>query len=467
MKRILTIVAAIILVASCLEQNAALQDTQSVRLVPVKFSAAPEMTRTTYSSGYVYWEESDKVSLFSGNDFATKTELSVVKVSENGAYADFEGVAAAGDSYIAIYPSAEVNTYDGQTSALTVAVPSEQVAVANGFMSGANVAVSISADNTLVFRNIGALVGVKFPELTASATSSVTLRAMKTETEYFGISGTSSVSLLSENGALLPVAGEGSDDYVTLYAPEGGFVEGVTYYMVVYPGEFAGFEVTLNIAGNTIVKSDMNPYTLERNATLTIGPDLSPSANLPADFIVTLDFNDGWPFVEPCVSADDQVGTGEFYTYQYRYEKDGVSTVANLEIAINSGPNATGNYFYDDDTEDGNGRALCWKYNSGSDNGYAYIKIPGIEGRYLKSVKTNHRSPAEGTVLITFQTGGFPSHASPNSYLNASPDVDTEFALPFKNVVLPIDGQHYCLRIREKNVELSKLVLEYSSTEPK
>ena len=48
------------------------------------------MTRTTYSNGYVYWEESDKVSLFSGNDYATETELSVVKVSENGAYADFE-----------------------------------------------------------------------------------------------------------------------------------------------------------------------------------------------------------------------------------------------------------------------------------------------------------------------------------------------------------------------------------------
>ena len=92
----------------------------------------------------------------------------------------------------------------------------------------------------------------------------------------------------------------------------------------------------------------------------------------------------------------------------------------SLKFAINSGVKQTSTYSYDNDVNDGNGQALCYKYNSGEDTGYGYIKFPVVEGKYLQSVALVHRTPvsedATGNDLkgfyFTLQKGGFPSSTS-------------------------------------------------------
>ena len=150
------------------------------------------------------------------------------------------------------------------------------------------------------------------------------------------------------------------------------------------------------------------------------GPAPSVPEGVAEELVVNLDFSVGWPFVEECVAEDSQNGTGEEYTYRYEYQQDGESSALELKFAINSGVKQTSTYSYDNDVNDGNGQALCYKYNSGEDTGYGYIKFPVVEGKYLQSVALVHRTPvsedATGNDLkgfyFTLQKGGFPSSTS-------------------------------------------------------
>ena len=113
--------------------------------------------------------------------------------------------------------------------------------VAQGFASGANTSVACSSDNSLEFKNVGALIAFRFESpADAAQTASVTFKAKTSvEGQYYGLTGSSTVAL--QEG--LPVASEGSADYVTVVAPEGGFECGSNkvYYAVVYPGAINGF----------------------------------------------------------------------------------------------------------------------------------------------------------------------------------------------------------------------------------
>ena len=194
----------------------------------------------------------------------------------------------------------------------------------------------------------------------------------------------------------------------------------------------------------------------------------------PGELTVSLDFRAGWPFVEPCVPEGSQSAEGEKYTCRYDYQVGGESCTLDLEFAFNSGPKQTGTYSYDADTDDGKGRALCYKYNSGSDTGYGYIKFPVVEGKYLQSVALVHRTPvpagATGNDLngffFTLQQGGFPSPASPNansSRVKAGEELLISFPMSSFDSEL---GQYYCLRVRFKNIEFERITLVYSDSQP-
>ena len=461
----ITIITLALLSMSCVREGSELSE---VNLVPVTFEAAPESTKTMYSDGDVLWEDSDAISLFSGENYSTKTSLTAASVDEDRLHATFRGLAAdASSSYIAVYPSSDANAYSG--SALTVNIPSQQTAVAGGFMSGANTSVAVSQDETLTFRNVGALVGVCIGASDAGS-SSVTLRTRKAETGFYGLTGSVSVRLDGD----IPVAAEGSSDYVTLLAPEGGFKAGSVYYAVVCPGSYNGFELDFIKDGKTVRKSDATSCTLERSSSVKIGPVYTLPGGVPEEVVVNLDFSQGWPFVESCTPEGSQVATGETYTYRYDYQEGEESRTMELEFAFNSGVKQAGTYSYDADTEDGNGRALCYKFGTGTDTGYGYIKFPVINGKYLKSVALVHRTPipagATGNNLngfyFTLQKGGFPSHATPNATsTRVKAGEELVIAFPMNGLVSDL-GQYYCMRVRFKDIEFERITLVYSDKKP-
>jgi len=472
------VLPALTLAASaCQVEEAAGPENTADELVEVNFTCVTGTdTRTVYSDGSVLWEESDRISLFSGEDFATKTELSLVSMNDAGKTAIFKGLASSGSSeFVAVYPHAEVNAY--AEGVLTVAVPSVQKGVAGGFESGSNVSVAVTGNDSdaglLQFRNVSALISFRFETAEEAAnTKSVTFKARKSQTAFWGLTGNVSVSLDEDS---VPSASEGSADHVTIEAPEGGFVA-KRYYAPVCPvGDCEGFQIVFtDLSGKQTVKNNATAFRLLRSQVVDLDclPVSYPS--LPERIELNLDFASGWPFVEDCVAAEEQIPAGEVYTYPYDYTgSQGDALSGGFQFAFNSGPKGNGTYSYDDSVDDGNGRAFCYSF-TGTDSGYGYIKFPVIEGRYLESVTIVHRTqiPSDATgndlngFYFTLQKGGFPSYEQPSATTaRVKAGDELLITLPFSTVT-PELGRHYSLRVRFKDMEFERITLVYSAKKP-
>ena len=356
--RYILAVAAIAAAASCAENIAPENPAADTEVLPENFElmefatsvddpmpnpesqpAASVASRTTYASRKVYWEEADKISVFSiGETETVKTEFGVKTLSDDRLTASFEGFAdAQASAFCAVYPHHADNAYDNGT--LTVNIPSEQTAVAEGFDSGANVSVAYSANNeerSFKFKNATSLLCIKFTdENDAANTQSITFKAKKSESEYWGLSGQAQLTLGAEN---VPVVSEGDEQQVTLLAPADGFVKDAIYYVPVYPvGECTGFVVTFtDLNGDDYTKTKNAPGSLDRNWLFNFGSIPAPYDTLPKEFTVEFDFsNSSWPFSGECNYVSSK---GETYAYTYTYEFNGKSMSAewNLKMGYKS-----------------------------------------------------------------------------------------------------------------------------------
>ena len=67
-----------VLCMSCAKQENTCGQSNGTDLVLTDFTAGFQpMTRTAYMDGRIYWESTDSIDLFSGQDLQIKTELSV------------------------------------------------------------------------------------------------------------------------------------------------------------------------------------------------------------------------------------------------------------------------------------------------------------------------------------------------------------------------------------------------------
>ena len=272
----------IVLAASCSEQIGNELVSESANLVKMTFSASmgEEVdSKTTYSGRKVYWEESDAITVFSvAENGVAKNVFSEPELLENRAVARFSGLAdASADAYYAVYPHAESNNFS--EDGISVKFPTTHTAFVNGFPSGSNIAVAVSvkdSEQNLQFKNVGALLSFSFKDLeTALNTQSVTFKAKKNDTEYWGLSGATTFTL-DENG--LPIAAEGDSQEVVVNAPEGGFNTGVAYFIPVIPvGECTGMEVVYtDLNGDTYTKRNDTDFELLRSYMFNIGQLRNP-----------------------------------------------------------------------------------------------------------------------------------------------------------------------------------------------
>lgn len=345
------------------------------------------ITRSTYSGRQVFWEEEDVVTVFCVGENEDRQPFTVSELSGDKKQAIFQGLGyESSDAFVAVYPHSEANTYDG--TSLSVSIPTVQLAVANSFASGANLAVAYSTETSMKFRNVGALIAFRFAtEDDAARTASVTFKAQ-------GLAGASSVVLSEENG-YLPVSEGGSEEYVTITAPENGFESGFNkvYYAVVYPGEYEGLEIvcTTNDAEPMTFTLDYEgPVSLVRNGLLSIGDLENPYDVLPEEFTVSLDFynNDNvWPLTPDVLVAASQSSEGDTYVYALNYETpEGESKTENLEFVFSKGPEEAARYGYMTFAQIETGNKVL-VFLDGTDS---WIRIPGVRGRYIKSVSMSH-----------------------------------------------------------------------------
>ena len=160
---------AIASAASCAEQmedNSAL-GTQNA---PADFAqmtisaSLGEVTKTTYDNQNVLWEGTESITVFSKGSEGTPQEFDMTWCSEDKAEAAFSGLADLNaESYYAVYPHSATNACTAE-GVLTVEIPAQQTAVADGFASGANVSVAAFArdDESVIFKNVCALIAFAF-----------------------------------------------------------------------------------------------------------------------------------------------------------------------------------------------------------------------------------------------------------------------------------------------------------------
>lgn len=457
--------SAAVVFVSCESQEA---DTAMKR---VSFVASYEGsdTKTVLSGGMVpLWEGSDKVALFSGPD-GTKTELSVKEggLSDGGACAVFEGLAVKDAvEYVAVYPYSEVASFNG--TELVLNIPSDQRTTVGTFASGANTSVAYTDDGSLLFKNVGALIGLGLNPGDFANTSKVTIKAVKEDGSYHGLTG--SLSQTVSDGVLSETC-EGNVGSVTLLPVDGSstFVKPGIHYAVVYPGTYSGFEVTFtDAAGKSVTKtvSFEDALELRRNQVYIMDRIPDPYCTLPDDFTFTLDFTGGkWPFVEPLTCTESTSARQYTYTYDYVYKYEGHDETGKLQFMIQNPARST---YSIDDTVNG----LQFTVVGGR------LVLPAIEGRYLRKVEIEKKLNGRLNISKGATAGGAGSFGK-TSYVyeffadkivlsypgttEASSEVQTSDK---KSITNTVDGEVYSIGHRDADATLKKLTLTYSTAAP-
>lgn len=246
--------AAGIAAASCVKENFEPVQTPDAQLTPMTFSAEAEPgVRTSLGADYsVVWSDRDSISVFS-ND--SHTPFALTEKSADGKTASFAGLAETASTYYAVYPYSWTNAM-GKDGVIT-SIPAEQTAVAGGFAAGANVSIAVSSDNSFLFRNVGALVGI--------TVGNDNIRNIVLTAEGDMLAGTSEISL--EGG--IPTARISEGSYSVRLAGE--FVKGQKYYFVVYPGNYTSFELTyIDADGKIASLKNEADCELERNGNIDL-----------------------------------------------------------------------------------------------------------------------------------------------------------------------------------------------------
>ena len=484
MSRFIFVVAAIVAFASCVKDiNNPVVNSYPSNFTDVTFSTSPNddvQLRTTYDKRAVYWEATDEISVFSVGSENVNSKGVVSHISEDKTKVQFTAMAdPTADSYYAVYPYSEANAC-GEDGTLTVNILSEQTAVVTGFMSGANTSVAYSepgSKNLLQFKNVAALLCISFEtDADAAATKSVTIKAKKNETEFWGLTGKGKVSFDADNNLVIE---EGDVEYVTLNAPQGGFVKSKAYHIPVYAvGDVAGFEVTyLDTEDLQYVKTNNLPAELKRNVLFNIGSIPNPYApQLPAEFEVVIDFSEGWPFVEEIATHAEQtsswfVESGETakriyspktYTFDYEYVWHNDKYTITLETALAVGKDLDG-YRYDEKTGTTPGTLIFFdEDNTGSAAYGGFIKCPVLPQRYLCSIEIEDTS--ESSVMYRVHSK-FPYPGS-NKSTTFNKGQERIFTFPYDPSVIPSLNHAYGFGPRTRNVGMTKFILRYSKTKP-
>jgi len=491
--RLFSAAVAAIVFASCADEmgsniNVPESDAsaQDCNLVQMTFSASMEKdvdskTSLVSSTGDVLWEGTESITVFSKGSEANPQEFSMNWCSEDKTKASFTGVAYLdADSYYAVYPHSADNscTADGE---LLVTIPSEQMAVADGFASGANVSVAawkngdLSLENDVIFKNVCSLITFEFAtEADAILTESVKIKVKKNSTDYWGIAG--QVKVCFENNVL--TVKEGTEQVLTVKEPSLGFRKGVKYYAPVCPvGEIAGIELTYHHKdGKTVcTKTNNTPDTFTRNSLFNMG-------TLPVAYEdlleVTLDFSNGWPFTPttPMVKTSEQKSGGEEYILPCTIEENGVKRTENITFVITA-KGTSGGSGYDYDTTN-----KCLKMGSSemTKNRYGSISIPYVQNMYISAIIVYGKSTTGGKWSRNMiQKGGFPSQSVGGATTGAAYmewNTGTVFMLPYVSggveQNIPMGGsdnttvRDYSIGFRDSKMGIRSITYVYTKTQP-
>ena len=188
-------------------------------------------TRTVVQSNgkSVWWSPGDEIDVFCGPG-----ETPAVFKGQNteaAATASFKGelTVTEGQSFYGIYPSSQYSKVDENGNA-RVYLSGTQEAIAGTFAPDLFPAVAVSSNTTMSFRSVAG--GIRF-SVAEEGFTTLSLRGKHGEI----MAGAATVN--PSDGTMTEDQIEKPAYLVSVAAPEGGFVPGESYYIILYPGVYS------------------------------------------------------------------------------------------------------------------------------------------------------------------------------------------------------------------------------------
>ena len=254
-------IAAIVLAVSCQREG-----FETVKMQELTFTASWEdepVTRTVLDKdgSSVLWCPDEYFKVFSGTMsgqfYSMNADTTDVIEIRGGLVPNNGNSGSASGTYFALYPySADAvcdDSWNGKAE-ITFKLSHEQNSGTGSFANNFAPAVAISNDFHFTFYNVCG--GICFT-LTEPGITEIKFSSLGNET----LTGKVTVGFDSDGK---PVINSVSDEksYVTVTAPEDGFVPGEKYYAMILPGQISGIAATMIKGGRGIV------YKLEKNLSV-------------------------------------------------------------------------------------------------------------------------------------------------------------------------------------------------------
>lgn len=233
-----------------------------VELGAVAQSSDASQTKTSLSGNEVHWSTNDSIGVFSPSS-EEKSGVRFDAVSVDGKRAVFGAEIVPSDSYVALYPYQENATYDYVSGTVSAYLPFRQEAVSGTFGDGTNLAVAVTSDNELVFKNLCAVV-----KFTISGTSPEFVSAGFKGAAGELLAGNVSVTVPDVEDPYMTVGQDGASSVLL----SGTMKPGNTYCFVLAPVKLNGFELYFSDKdGNSYAVTGSNPVELKRSGVLNLG----------------------------------------------------------------------------------------------------------------------------------------------------------------------------------------------------
>lgn len=211
------------------------------------------------ADGTIQWLPKEEINVFYGNTgsakFVSDNTEQAGTVAFKGALTDFS--YREGTAFWAVYPYRESHVFTGD--AMTVSLPSQQIALAGSFADDLFVSIARTTDFTLQFYNVCG--GIKFC-VTEAGVKTVTFQGNGNEP----VAGSAKVGFNSEGKPEIIEVTEPVTT-ITLTPPDGShFEKGAWYYIAVWPTALEnGYKITLTKEdGTSTIKRNDSPVTVKR-----------------------------------------------------------------------------------------------------------------------------------------------------------------------------------------------------------
>lgn len=286
------------------EETAAKENIVETPLTTLVATIDPATKTQLVSGNKVEWLASDEISLFDG-----AANIRAV-TTDSGSSAKFSAALTTEGPWYALYPYNASAVIDG--GVITTALPHEQTAVAGSFADDLNMAVALSDEDVLAFKNVLGLI--KFSIGADADIVKVTLTGNNAET----LAGT--VDIDYNSGDPTWTINSGAATSIEL---SGTFVKGQTYYFAVLPQTFTkGITLTYtNTSEESRVETTANELVLGRSKIRNIGsPDIIVFADpdVKAALVARFDAN-----------GDGEISKAEAETVTYKSFTDIVGKEGN------------------------------------------------------------------------------------------------------------------------------------------